>query len=199
MATEDFPVLLAPSDSMLPLEVFDRKYLVEYRSREIWLSEAEAWVPSDALKFYTDGSLFEGKAGSGVFSEELDLKASFALGTFATVFQAEVYAIMACSNYCLRECMTGKTVCICSDSRAALLALSSHTVSSKLVLQCRNSLQGFSIHNRVQLFWVPGHCGIIGNEEADSMAGVGQLLRAGTLFARTKVTDDTCDKRMVVK
>jgi hypothetical protein len=61
--------------------------------------------------------------------------------------------------------MTGKTVCICSDSRVALLALSSHTVSSKLVLQCRSSLQGLFIHNRVQLFWVPGHCGIIGNEE----------------------------------
>jgi hypothetical protein len=54
MATEDFPVLLAPSDSMLPLEVFDRKYLVEYPSREIWLSEAEAWLPSDGLKFYTE-------------------------------------------------------------------------------------------------------------------------------------------------
>jgi hypothetical protein len=40
MATEDFPVLLAPSDSMLPLEVFYRKYLLEYPSKEIWLSEA---------------------------------------------------------------------------------------------------------------------------------------------------------------
>jgi hypothetical protein len=45
MATEDFPALLAPSDSMLPLEVFDRKYLMEYPSREIWLSETEAWLP----------------------------------------------------------------------------------------------------------------------------------------------------------
>jgi hypothetical protein len=69
--------------------------------------------------------------------------------------------------------MTGKMVCICSDSRAALLALSSHTVSSKLVLQCRNSLQELSIHYGVQLFWVPGHCYIIGNEGADSLAGVG--------------------------
>jgi hypothetical protein len=94
---------------------------VEYLSREIWLSEAEAWLPSDGLKFYTDGSLFEGRAGSEVFfSEELDLEASFTLGTFATVFQAEVYAILACSDYCLRKCMTGKTICICSDSSAAL-------------------------------------------------------------------------------
>jgi hypothetical protein len=30
MATEDFPVLLAPFDSILPLEAFDRKYLVVY-------------------------------------------------------------------------------------------------------------------------------------------------------------------------
>jgi hypothetical protein len=40
---------------MLPLEVFERNYLVEYPSREIWLSEAEAWFPSDGLKMYTDG------------------------------------------------------------------------------------------------------------------------------------------------
>jgi hypothetical protein len=51
----------------LCMEVFDRKYLVEYLSREIWLSEAEASLPSDGLKFYTDGSLFEGRACSGVF------------------------------------------------------------------------------------------------------------------------------------
>jgi hypothetical protein len=65
IATEDFPVLLAPSDCMLPLEVFDRKYLVEYPP--LGLSEAEEWLPSDGLKFYTDLSLFEGRAGSGVF------------------------------------------------------------------------------------------------------------------------------------
>jgi hypothetical protein len=60
--------------------------------------------------------------------------------------------------------MTGKAICICSDSR---------TVSSRLVFQCQNSLQGLSIQNRVQLDWVPGHCSIIGNEEADGLARVG--------------------------
>jgi hypothetical protein len=124
-------------------------YLVEYPSKEIWLSEAEDWLPSDRLKFYTDGSSFEGRPSSGVFSQELDLKASFALGTCTTVFQAEVYVILVCFNYCLRNCLTSKTICSCLDSQAALLMLNSHIVSSKLVLQCRNSRQELSIHNRV--------------------------------------------------
>jgi hypothetical protein len=197
MAPEDFSTLLAPSDGMLPLEVFECKYMAEYPSREIRLSEAEAWLPSDGLKFYPDSFLFEGRAGSGVFSEELDFKASFALGMFKPAFQTEVFAILAISNYRLRECMTGKTICICSDSRTALLAFSLHTVSLRLVLQCCNSLQGLSIHNRVQLFLVPSYCGMVGNAEVDCLAGVGSksnFCGTGTLFARPKVSDDTCDK-----
>jgi hypothetical protein len=39
--------------------------------------------------FYIDGSLFEGRAGFwSAFLEELDLKASLALETFATVLKA---------------------------------------------------------------------------------------------------------------
>jgi hypothetical protein len=49
------------------------------RKRERWLSEAEGVVPSHGLEFYTDGYLFEGRTGSGVFSEELDLKEYFAM------------------------------------------------------------------------------------------------------------------------
>jgi hypothetical protein len=160
MTTEDFPVLLASSDSMLIGNIWWNIPLGRY--------EAEAlWLPSDGLKSIL--------MGSGIFSEKLDLKASFALRTFTTVFQAEVYAFKACSDHCLRECMTGKTICICSDSRAAFLALSSHTVSPRLVLQCRISLQSLFFQNRVQLFWVPGHCCIIRNEEADCLAGVGSI------------------------
>jgi hypothetical protein len=31
------------------------------------LSETEAWLPSDGLKFYIDGSLLEGRADSGFY------------------------------------------------------------------------------------------------------------------------------------
>jgi hypothetical protein len=34
-------------------------------------------------------------------------------------------------------------------------------------------LQGLSINNRVQLFWVLGNCSIIRNEKADALAGLG--------------------------
>jgi hypothetical protein len=48
-----------------------QKFLVEYPSRERWLSEAEALLQSDGLKLYTDLSLFEGSVGSEVSSDEL--------------------------------------------------------------------------------------------------------------------------------
>jgi hypothetical protein len=91
MATEDFPVLLTPSDSMLPGNIWWNIPLMRYEAEALWLR-------SDGLKSIL--------MGSGGFSEELDLKASFALVTFATVFQSEVYTFMACSDYCVNECMT---------------------------------------------------------------------------------------------
>jgi hypothetical protein len=33
-------------------------------------------------------------------------------------------------------------------------------------------LHGLSIHIRVQLYWINGHCSIIRNEKADSLAGL---------------------------
>jgi hypothetical protein len=99
---------------------------------------------------------------AGWAPKELDLKESFALGAVASIFQTEVHTIL-----------NRQTIWICSDSRTALLSLTAHTVTSKLVLECQSSLQGFSTHNRVQLYWVSGHCCIIGDKEADALAGLG--------------------------
>jgi hypothetical protein len=51
-----------------------------------------------------------------------------------------------------------------------LLALTWYAVSSRIVLQCRDSLQSLALSNRAQLVWVPGYCGIHGIEEADALA-----------------------------
>jgi hypothetical protein len=54
-----------------------------------------------------------------------------------------------------------------------LLALKSYAVSSRVVLQCRDSLQELALSTRVRLVWVPVRCGIHGNEEADALAREG--------------------------
>jgi hypothetical protein len=89
----------------------------------------------------------------GVFG---DLISRWTLWTW--VFQKEVYAILACSDYCRSANIHNMTISVCSDSKAALLVLSSYTISSKLLQQCWLSLQDLSNNNRVRFFWVPGRC-----------------------------------------
>ena len=49
-------------------------------------------------------------------------------------------------------------------------ALESVTVKSKLVLECLECLSELATHNSVQLVWVLGHEGILGNERTDELA-----------------------------
>jgi hypothetical protein len=162
--TDEWPSLLASGDKIVPIIAFGRGFLDEPPPRSSWISqETSEILPSDCVIFYTDDSLCEGRADAGVFSDSLDIR----------VFQTEVYAILACSDYCRSANMLNMTICICSDSKAALLALSSYTFLSKLLHQCWLSLQDLSNNNRVRLFWVPGHCDIKDNKEADRLARMG--------------------------
>ena len=97
----------------------------------------------------------------------------FSLGVFATVFQAEVFAIMAAVRKRITRGYNGRRITIFIDSQAALKALETVTVKSKLVLECLQCLSELATHNSVQLVWVPGHEGILGNERADEMAKKG--------------------------
>jgi ribonuclease HI len=128
---------------------------------------------SDEITCYTDGSHCDNRSGAGVFSDTLKLEESYSLGTYTTVFQAEVYAILACSDICQKARLQNETIHILSDSKAALMARSSYKISSSIVMQCWNSLQALSTSNRVRLSWVPGHCDIAGNEMADKLARAG--------------------------
>lgn len=113
--------------------------------------------------------------GSGVFGPGVNV--SYALGSWPTVFQAEIYAILECADICLKRRYRNANICICSDSKAALNALKSRTYTSRLVWECSKLLQQLSYRNKVNLYWVPGHCGIEGNEKADQLAKQGSSMQ----------------------
>ena len=76
-----------------------------------------------------------------------------------------------CASTCQRRGdLTGKRIYIASDSQAALKALTSFTITSRLVSGCLDQLKKLATRCRLTLLWVPGHLGIMGNEVANELA-----------------------------
>jgi hypothetical protein len=97
--TNEWPISSGPRGKLVPMFAFERRYLVKLPPKSSWLSqETSEILPSDGVIFYTDESLCEGRAGAEMFSDTLDVKVSYAFGSLATVFQTEVFAILACSD-----------------------------------------------------------------------------------------------------
>lgn len=137
-----------------------------------------SWLKSNCTVWYTDGSRLNSQSGAGICCPRDNTRLSFPLGKYATVFQAEVFAIITCCKVCLDRGNRNRTIHICSDSQAAFLSLGSCIFTSSLVWECYKVLCDLSTNNRVSLYWVPGHMGIPGNELADKLAKAG----SSTLF-----------------
>lgn len=168
------PVMNMNGDWMKPVDNYDIPYKVCEMSRIVW----EVGVPDvrqGSVIFYTDGSKIGTQTGAGVFGPGINI--SVAMGHWPTVFQAEIFAILECANVCLRRKYKYANICIFSDSQAALKALCAYKCTSKIVWECILSLRQLCQMNSVNLYWVPGHCGIEGNERADDLAKVGSNLQ----------------------
>jgi len=88
----------------------------------------------------------------------------------APVFQAETYAIQQCVSTMKSISVTGELINIYSDSQSILKALDNHKIVSRQVWECAQGLNELTKVNFVNLIWVPGHSGILGNDKADYLA-----------------------------
>ncbi|XP_050298762.1 uncharacterized protein LOC126737762 isoform X1 [Anthonomus grandis grandis] len=173
-AIQECPLLLMGSDCMAPVTVDCEGFVTHIAGREVWQHSNRPALLNRGTIWYTDGSRMNSRAGSGLIGGIPHTSRAYSLGEHATVFQAEVFAVLKCGQKILSCGHRNTVVSICSDSRAAIKAITAAKVSSKLVLECIKVLKKLvQVGCRVQLVWIPGHAGHAGNEQADSLARLG--------------------------
>ncbi|GFR15741.1 RNase H domain-containing protein [Trichonephila clavata] len=120
------------------------------------------------MPVYTDGSKTDERVGCGVVFNDTIL--SFTLQSSMSVFSAELTAILVALQHILVS--DHRHLCVYTDSMSALKSLHSlterrhPTVKEILLLQRKLERKGFDII----FYWVPGHVGILSNEQADNAA-----------------------------
>jgi hypothetical protein len=82
-------------DVMRPAFNLEPKYRVTLLTREEWTKNSGSPPEVKGLVWYTDGSKMKEETGAGVYGQLVKRRLSFSLGRYTTVFQAEIYAILA--------------------------------------------------------------------------------------------------------
>ena len=98
------------------------------------------------------------------------------LGKYYLIFQEEVHTIEICVRKIMSTNPENRSIDILLDSKAALLALTSTEVKSKMVWDCIKLNKELSTDKLVTLIWVPGHLNVFGNETADTLVNEGANL-----------------------
>jgi ribonuclease HI len=156
----------------------------------------------DVLNIFTDASVAKEKAGAGwtiYIGTYLIHRDNTHLGKNISVFQGEIIAIYHATQWLLRSNLIGqvKSINFYSDSQQALSAIDFWSITSRTVETCTNALTSLAEYNMVSLTWIPAHCGIIGNEDADTEASIGRIAVPVSPITRWPLTLKTA-KQMVI-
>ncbi|XP_032685191.1 uncharacterized protein LOC116850698 [Odontomachus brunneus] len=149
-----------------------KKFKVLIPTRDDW-NKSKLLADPKVNLWFTDGSGANGRYGVGIYGPKRNHRESIPLGGLATVFQAEVMAILRYAETLAVNDSANQHFYICSDSRAAIHALAKTTTESAVVWDCMQALARLGESNKITLVWVPGHQGFLGNEIADELAKLG--------------------------
>jgi len=102
---------------------FEPKYMVTMLTTEDWTRGTGTPPVVKGLVWFTDGSSMKEGTAARVYGHSVGRSLSFSLGMYATVFQVEIYANLACAHKIQFQGRPEKHMNICSDSHVAFKTL----------------------------------------------------------------------------
>jgi hypothetical protein len=116
-------------DATRPSFNYEPKYRVTTSQREGWTKGPGAPPEVKGLVWFTDWSKMKEGTWAGVYGQSVKRRLSFPLGRYTTVFQAEIYAILACVYEIQSLDSSEKHVSICSDSSGEITSGHQNNIS----------------------------------------------------------------------
>jgi ribonuclease HI len=151
-------------------------------------------LPDHTVVIYTDGSkLDSGSTGCGwvifnVGNQQLYRikEGSCHLGNRAEVFDAELHAVQEATAALLTSTIPRSTAFICIDNQAAINTLQFNKDNHEYARRTLETVAQLRLLGwTMSTVWCPSHCGLMGNEHADSLAKMGTSLPTPCQYSRT--------------
>ena len=139
-----------------------------------------AYLSTTWARAYTDGSAEEAakNGGGGVFIKLPDgrsIRKSVATGQQSTNYRAEAYALLTAAQTLNQEERLPTNTVFLTDCRSILQSLQSPG-GDQIFSNIRQEMSLLKNKTSVTLQWIPSHCGVGGNEEADQLSKMGSKL-----------------------